>query len=36
MTGKQWADPDRGIVGSNPRIKSEADAEVTRIQTIDD
>jgi len=36
MTGKQWADPDRGVVGSNPRVRQPGDAEELRVQAIEE
>ena len=36
MIGKEWADPDRGIAGSNPRVTQPGDAEEIRVQRIEE
>ena len=35
MIGKEWADPDRGFVGSNPHIAQPGDSDELRIQKFD-
>ena len=35
VSGKTWADPDRGMVGQSPNVKQPGDADRTRVQKIE-